>query len=147
MTTERRRVTIHDRTPVGRTRQPLWQLLAWLLVLVELYDGGVLAFGSERFFSSPTYYAVRSIGLRPLGWAALALAVALVYQLGRPTRGLLIITLVVGFAYELFWLFGIVYSWISEGVGGLTAPSKSAALAAIFCFLALRVEERRKGLG
>jgi hypothetical protein len=109
MTTERRRVTIHDRTPVGRTRQPLWQLLAWLLVLVELYDGGVLAFGSERFFSSPTYYAVRSIGLRPRGWAALALAVALVYQLGRPTRGLLIITLVVGFAYELFWLFGIVY--------------------------------------
>jgi hypothetical protein len=142
---ERRRVTIHDQTPVERTRQPLWQLLAWLLVVVELYDGGVLAFGSERFFQSPTYYAVRTLGLPLLGWTALLIAVALVYQLGRPTRGMLIVTLVVGMTYELFWLFGIMYSWISVGVGGLTAPSKSAALAAIFCFLALRVEERRKG--
>lgn len=130
-------------TQVPRTRTPLWRLIAWLLVVVGLWDGGGLAWGPGTYFSSAGYTAARELGIRPLGYCLVAIACGLIYCLGQSTRTQLLAVLVVGFGYNVLWLALLIYSWFSVGITGWTGPTKAASLAALYMILATRIDERR----
>lgn len=131
---------------VARTRKPLWQALAWLLIGAAVWDGASLAFGPAHYFSSPSYFAVRALpGLRPLGFALLIIAVTFTYTLGAPNRTRLCWVLIAGFVYNLYWLAALVYSWATVGVVAPTGPTKALVFAGLYLLLVTHIDERRGG--
>lgn len=130
--------------PPTNTKRPLWSLFLWPLLAFSAYDGAVLLGSPARWVSSPSYYAVRAIGIRPVGCVCLAVVIGVVYHLNHPDKERLRRALFVGFAYNVFWLSALFASWLSVGIHGITGPSKAAFFATCYLILGLRVDDRQE---
>lgn len=129
-------------TPPAVARRSLWRLFAWPLLILSAYDGAVLIGSPARWVSSPSYYAVRDIGVRPIGCICLAIAMACAAFIHHPNRDRLQQALYAGFAYNVFWLVALFSSWLSVGIHGITGPSKAAFFAVCYLILGMRVDDR-----
>lgn len=130
--------------PPARAKRSLWLLFAWPLLAVSVYDGAMLAGSPSRWVSSPSYYAVRVIGIRPIGCVCLAIAMTCATLIYHPNRERLRLALYAGFSYNVFWLVALFSSWLSVGIHGITGPSKAAFFAACYLILGRRVDDRQE---
>jgi hypothetical protein len=131
-------------TPTAKPRRPLWSLFLWALLAASAYDGAMLLGSPSRWVSSPSYYAVRAIGVRPIGCICLAVVIGVAAHLNHPDKERLQKALYAGFAYNVFWLAALFASWLSVGIHGITGPSKAAFFAACYLILGKRVDDRQE---